>query len=156
MPPRVNQARALDQIDDPELLRQMVREARGENKVYLRMDPPTLDECEDFEVFKNCLTVWKAGTAYADHQQAAAVIAGISDNLKYYKKGLKTDLMRTMTEEELKNPTMKGVMDFLEQHLAGTKEEATFNAYVNFMECEMKAGEKYEDFVIRFDIGGRT
>ena len=82
--------RALDEIDDPELLRQMVREARGENKVYLRMDPPTLDECEDFEVFKNCLTVWKAGTAYADHQQAAAVIAGISDNLKYYKKGLKS------------------------------------------------------------------
>ena len=130
----------------------MVREARGENKVYLRMDPPTLDECEDFEVFKNCVTVWKAGTAYADHQQAAAVIAGISDDLKYYKKGLKTDLMRTMTEEELKKPTMKGVMDFLEQHLAGTKEEATFTAYVNFMECEMKAGEKYEDFVIRFDI----
>ena len=49
--------RALDEIDDPELLRQMVREARGENKVYLRMDPPTLDECEDFEVFKNCLVL---------------------------------------------------------------------------------------------------
>ena len=90
----------LDQIEDAAELRQLVRDARGENKVYLKIEPPSLDECEDYTVWKKKLEVWKIRTSMNAKQQAAAVIAGIMDDHKNHKKGLQTALMRSMTMQE--------------------------------------------------------
>ena len=141
----------LENITDNVELRRLVREARGENKVFLRGDPPSLDDCKDYEVYKGKLRVWKSTTAYSDKQQAGAVIASIMDDHKNFKKGLQTDMMRTLSEDELANPTMAVVMEFLEKHLGGTKVESVYNAYSNFIQCEMEHGKKYEDFVMRYD-----
>ena len=141
----------LDNISDPIILRQKIREARGENKVFLREGPPSLDDCADYEVYKGKLTVWQNTTAFSDKQQAGAVISSIMDDHKNFKKGLQTDLMRTLTEDQKKAPSMTVVMAFLDKHLSGTKVETVHNAYVTFVQCEMRQGEKYEDFVMRFD-----
>ena len=142
----------LETITDPATLRRLVREARGENKVFLRESPPSLDDCKDYEVYKAKISVWKNTTAFSDKQQAGAVIGTIMDDHKNFKKGLQTDMMRTFTEDQLQNPTMKMVMDFLDKHLAGNKVESVYNAYNDFIQCEMEPGEKYEDFVMRFDV----
>ena len=64
----------LNTIEDPEQLRELVRQARqiGERKIIPRVDPPSLDNCQDYDVFKAKLTVWKAttGAAFTDGQQA--------------------------------------------------------------------------------------
>ena len=148
MPPRIEN---LEEVTDPVRLRELVRQARGENKVFLRSDPPSLDECKDFEVYRGKLQVWKNATAYSDKQQAAAVIATIMDDHKNFKKGLQTDLMRTLTQEQMRNPTMEVVEAFLSKHLAGTKVDTVYNTYTDFIQCEIGQGEKYEDFVMRFD-----
>ena len=150
----------LNTIEDPEQLRELVRQARqiGERKIIPRVDPPSLDNCQDYDVFKAKLTVWKAttGAAFTDGQQAGIIIAGIMDDHKHFKKGLQTDLMRTLTDEQLANPKMADVEDFLNKHLGGTKIEQIFTAYETFIQCEMKQGERYEDFVMRFDTAYKT
>ena len=150
----------LNNINDVEQLRELVCQARqnGERKIIPRVDPPSLDHCQDYNVFKAKLLVWKSttGVAFTDAQQAGIIIAGIMDDHKNFKKGLQTDLMRTLSDDQLKEPKMKDVEDFLNKHLGGTKIEQIFSAYETFIQCKMKQGERYEDFVMRFDTVYKT
>ena len=122
----------LNNINDVEQLRELVRQARqsGERKIIPRVDPPSLDQCQDYDVFKAKLLVWKSttGAAFTDAQQAGIIIAVIMDDHKNFKKGLQTDLMRTLSEDQLKEPKMKDVEDFLNKHLGGTKIKQIFSA----------------------------
>ena len=149
------------QINDPAELRRLLLDAQaraagaaggGRNKVLLKQDPPSLDECEDYTVWKNKLYVWQAGTALDDQQQAATIIQGVMDDHKHHKKNLSTLMMRTLSRDELRNPTTERVLKFLDDHLLGSAEERVYEAYQDFINCQIKPAEKYEDFVIRFDM----
>ena len=87
------------------------------------------------------------GHGLDDKQQAAAVIQGIIDDHKYHKKGLLSLLMGTLSG----SLTMERVIQFLNGQLLGSTEEKTFGAYVEFIDCAIKPGEKYENFIIRLE-----
>ena len=69
-----------------------VTAGRGEKEdtVLLKQEPPHLEECEDYAVWKVKFTVWQAGTAMSDQQQACCVIQGLRDDHKHHKKGLQS------------------------------------------------------------------
>ena len=60
----------------------------GRSGALWKGEPPSLDESEDYGVWKKKLKVWQMATGLDDKQQAAAVIQGIIDDHKYHKKGL--------------------------------------------------------------------
>ena len=145
---------AMTDADMRALLKEQLAATGGgekKNTVLLKQEPPELDECEDFSVWKVKFTVWQAGTAMSDQQQACCVIQGLRDDHKHHKKGLQSLLLKTLTEGEQKKPSMTKVMEFLDEQLGGTTEEKLFEAYIVFIRSEIKPGEKYEDFVVRFE-----
>ena len=90
----------LQNVTDPAELRRLVREAQdrartaaaaggaeggGRTGVLLKQDPPSLDECEDYTVWKNKFYVWQAGTAMNDKQQAVCIIQGVMDDHKHQR-----------------------------------------------------------------------
>ena len=123
----------------------------GRSGVLWKGEPPSLDESEDYGVWKKKLKVWQMATGLDNKQQAAAVIQGISDDHKYHKKGLLSLLMGTLSDGEIDSLTMERVIQFLDGQLLGSTEEKTFGAYVDFIDCVIKPGEKYENFIIRFE-----
>ena len=92
---------------------------RGEEKntVLFKQEPPYLEEYEDYAMWKVKFTVWQAGTAMSDQQQACCVIQGLRDDHKHHKKGLQSLLLKTLTEEEQKKPTITKVLKFLDEQL---------------------------------------
>ena len=128
--------------------------AEGEGRnvaVLLKQEPPLLDECEDYAVWRMKFEVWQSGTAMNDKQQAVCIIQGLADDHKYHKKGLQSLMLKTLSKDELKNPTTKKVLEFLDDQLGSTTEEKLFDAYTAFIKSEIRPGEKYEDFVVRFE-----
>ena len=144
----------IDAMADLAQLRNALKEQvkkGGRDTVLLKQEPPYLDECEDYAVWKVKFNVWQAGTAMNDQQQACCIIQGLRDDHKYHKKGLQSLMLKTLTKAEQKKPTTAVVLKFLDEQLGGTSEEKLFEAYTTFIRCEIKSGEKYEDFVIRFE-----
>ena len=151
-------ALTIDQVHtlvDPEELQRLLKEQMelnstlSQNKknersgVLLKAEPPDLDDSEDYGVWKKKLTVWRNATGMTDKQQAACVVQGIKDDHKHHKKGLSTLLMGTLSDTDVENLTMDKVINFLDGQLLVSNEEKTFEAYVDFIDCTIKAGEKY-------------
>ena len=88
--------------------------------VLLKQEPPLLDECEDYAVWRMKFEVWQSGTAMNDKQQAVCIIQGLADDHKYHKKGLQSLMLKTLSKDELKNPTTKKVLEFLDDQLGST------------------------------------
>ena len=152
----------VDAVRDVAVLQRLLKEqlttaaaaAEGEGRnvaVLLKQEPPLLDECEDYAVWRMKFEVWQSGTAMNDKQQAVCIIQGLADDHKYHKKGLQSLMLKTLSKDELKNPTTKKVLEFLDDQLGSTTEEKLFDAYTAFIKSEIRPGEKYEDFVVRFE-----
>ena len=99
-------------------LKEQVKKEGGKNTVLLKQEPPYLDECEEYEVWKVKFNVWQAGTAMSDQQQACCIIQGLRDDHKYHKKGLQSLMLKTLTKDQQKSPTTKLVLDFLDAQLS--------------------------------------
>ena len=68
-------------------LRRLVGDAGGENKIYLKMEPPSLDECEDYTVWRKLLEVWKVRTSMNAKQQAASPVGLDGGGGSYLSRG---------------------------------------------------------------------
>ena len=144
----------IDEMNDVRALQEEVRKARRQrdNKSTqgYRGPPPTLDECESYPIFKKKLGVWKTTTCLTDSQQAGVVMMELRDDHKM-KKGLATLMFRTLSDQQIANPTMKTITDFLDEQLNLDEYSEIWDLYTSLVRCEIKAGEKYQDFTARFD-----
>ena len=161
-----------DNIQGEEALRLALRNARrerdervqlGQNQqqgnrgVLLKMEPPSLDDVESFELWKKKLRLWMGAVknTWTDNQMAAAVMALIHDKHKI-KKNLCTTMLNTMTNEQCDSPTMKQVLDFLEEQLGKEEQVDIYETFKDFFKCEIKSGELYTDFTTRWDNAYQT
>ena len=155
---RAELERLRSELDEEKRLRQQLQNGAvggqtGQETTILQMNPPSLDETDNFHVWKKFFNVWEAGTGarMTDKAKAAAVMQTITDHHKGHKLGLKTLMMEKFTDEQTKNPTMELVMDFLEEQLVTDQYEEMYRLWRQWIECEIKPGEKWTAFVIRFD-----
>jgi hypothetical protein len=51
-------------------------------------------------------------------------------------------MLKTLSKDELRNPTTKKVLEFLDDQLGSTTEEKLFDAYTAFIKSEIRPGEK--------------
>ena len=76
-------------------------------------EPPNLDDCESYQVFRKKLKIWQQATGLTDRQQAVQVISTMRDDHKL-KKNLSKNLFKTLTEDEVDNPKMGYIFQFLD------------------------------------------
>ena len=150
----------LQQMDAEMLRRQLMTErgervGAGENRALLKMDPPSLDDHESYTTFARALKIWTKYTSYNDKQQACAVVGMIHDKHKI-RKGLKSTMLNTLTDDQVDNLTMKVVTDFLSEQLGQVEQDELHVAYNDFIDCRIKVGESYGEFTARFDGLYRT
>ena len=150
----------LQQMDAETLRRQLMTErgervGAGENRALLKMDPPSLDDHESYTTFARALKIWTKYTSYNDKQQACAVVGMIHDKHKI-RKGLKSTMLNTLTDDQVDNLTMKVVTDFLSEQLGQVEQDELHVAYNDFIDCRIKVGESYGEFTARFDGLYRT
>ena len=143
-----------DAIVDIAVARDEIKKARrqrdNKSSQGYRGPPPSLDECENYPIFKRKLNVWKSTTGLSDTQQAGVVMMEIRDDHKM-KKGLSTLMFRTLTDEQIASPTMKIITDFLDEQLNQDEYSEVWELFMVLVKCEIKAGERYQDFTARFD-----
>ena len=127
--------------------------AAGQETNYLRTLPPSLDTTDNFHIWEKNLNVWEAGggRGLSDTVKAAAIMEGITDHHKGHKLGLKSLMMERFTDEQTKNPTMKQVKDFLREQLVYDQYDEMHRLWRSFIECEIRPGERWAEFVTRFD-----
>ena len=144
----------VDAMEDIDAVREEAKKARrqrdNKSSQGYRGPPPSLDECENYPIFKRKLNVWKNTTGLSDAQQAGVVMMEIKDDHKM-KKGLSTLMFRTLTDEQISNPTMKIITDFLDEQLNQDEYSEVWDLFVALVKCEIRAGEQYRNFTARFD-----
>ena len=118
--------------------------------VQFKGPPPDLDDCENYTLWKRKLKLWKKATCLSDTQQAAILMQSIRDDQKI-KKGLSTLMLQTMEDSELDNPTMENVEKFLDDQLDIDEYGEIWRTFRVLMTCEIKPGEKHQEFTARFE-----
>ena len=76
-------------------------------------DPPDLDDCENYQIFRKKLKIWQQATGLNDRQQAVQVISMMRDDHKL-KKNLSKNLLNTLTDEQVESPKMRYIFQFLD------------------------------------------
>ena len=127
--------------------------AAGQESNYLRTLPPSLDTTDNFHIWEKNLNVWEAGggRGLSDTAKAAVIMEGITDHHKGHKLGLKSLMMEMFTDEQTKKPTMKMVKDFLREQLVYDQYDEMHRLWRSFIGCEIRPGERWAEFVTRFD-----
>ena len=68
-----------------------------------------------------------AAVVLSDKQQALSVASLIHDKHVKHKMGLATLMVGTMSEADLSNPSMKKILDFLDEQLLEAKHQETYD-----------------------------
>ena len=138
---------------DNAVLREEVNRARRErdnNKILYRGQAPSLDEVDSYEIWVRKWQFWRNATSLTPKQQAQDTIARIKNDHKI-KPGLSDLLFRTLTEEQLANPSCDDLKKFLDEQFNVDEYGEIWELFKTFIRCEIKPGEKIQDFTLRFD-----
>ena len=139
--------------DNVETLREEVLKARRErdnNKVLYRGQAPSLDDADSYEIWLRKWQFWRNATSLTPSQQAQDTISRIRNDHKI-KPGLSDLLFRTLTEEQLNNPSCDDLKKFLDEQFNVDEYGDVWELFKTFIRCEIKPGEKIQDFTLRFD-----
>ena len=144
--------RDIEGEDNVATLRQEVLKARRErdSKVLYRGQAPSLDEADSYEIWVRKWQFWRNATSLTASQQAQDTIARIHNNHKI-KPGLSDLLFRTLTEDQLSNPSCDDLKKFLDEQFNIDEYGEVWELFKAFIRCEIRPGEKIQDFTLRFD-----
>ena len=155
-----------DQIEDPAELRRLLQQAeaqlvqlRNQNpadggnqgRVLYKEPPPDMDKCSSYDIWRIRLETWLTTSSMSDTQKAAALMDSIGDDHKL-KKNLGTALVRSLTPDQRKAPKTAELLTFLDDQFQHDNYEETWKLWLDAnVNNAIKSGEKYKDFVGRFD-----
>ena len=123
----ITTAAEVDSLTDVVELRRLLKEKlqeeaeRGEeeDEVLLKKVPPVIDKCEEYYAVKKI----KSATALTDKQEASYIKQETQDDQENYKKELQSLVLKTLSQEELKNPSTGRVLKFVDKQLRNLSEE---------------------------------
>ena len=86
------------------------------NLALAAREPPSLDQSEDYLMYKKKLLIWcqATSTCLNNSQQAVLIISTINDDHKL-KKNLNTMLYRSLTLDQAKSPKVDDIITFLDE-----------------------------------------
>ena len=140
-------------IQDLERARELVTEARRQrdNKtVVVKTPPPDLNNESSYAIWKRKLKTWQRMTCLDDVQQACTIMADLRDDCKL-KPGISTLMYRTLTEDEVENPTTERVLQFLDEQLNLDQYGEIWDLFRDFITVEIRPNEKFQDYTARFE-----
>ena len=143
----------ISEVTDAARLRAEVTKARRErdnNKVLYRGQCPDFDDVESYEIWQRKWSFWRNATSLTERQQAQETISRIRNDHKI-KPGLSDLLFRTLTEDQLSNPSCSDLKTFLDEQFNVDEYGDIWELFKTFMNCEIKPGERIQDFTLRFD-----
>ena len=118
---------------------------------YKVIQPPTLDECSSYDMFKKKLELWELSAELPVKKMASLVIASLTNDSKF-KRGLVDKFMEKHTVAEMTGSTgLELVKKFLEKELGEKVLNKTIAKWDEFEDCKRGSGEDIQAFVDRFD-----
>ena len=117
----------------------------------VKLPCPRLDMFERYADWRKAYNFWSAATGLCDRSKAAEVLACVANATENYPGDLVSKVMDSLSWEQVGNPDVKDILEFLDKTLGEDKKHAAWRTYAEFEECVIKPGERYEDFTTRFE-----
>ena len=111
---------------------------------------PNLDEFESYAMWRRSYRFWSAATTLDNKGKAAEIISVLGNKMKNHPQGLLDMCMNGLSDEQLAEPDADVVLQFLDNALGSDEHEDLWKCYKTFEECTIRQGEKYADFLARF------
>ena len=113
---------------------------------------PWMDEYEEYADWRKAYTFWSAATEMSGRRRAMETLASVGNDMKHYPKELKSMVMGSLSQEQVENPNAEDILKLLDRWLRTKgRRDVAWEAYVKFEECVIRPGERYRDFVARFE-----
>ena len=111
---------------------------------------PNLDEFESYAMWRRSYRFWSAATTLDNKGKAAEIMSVLGNKMKNHPQGLLDMCMNGLSDEQLAEPDADVVLQFLDNALGSDEHEDLWKCYKTFEECTIRQGEKYADFLARF------
>ena len=114
------------------------------NMASVIKNPPTLDDVENYERWKEDVLMWKEVTDVSKNKQALVVHLTLKGQAREVANQVSTD-------DKRKDNGLELLLDKLDEAFLKEPERRKFMAYQNFEECTRKDGVPICDFMREFD-----